>query len=104
MKPFKTPDNRYRSPRAFQYAKYSRNVKAFGFKVSIINLSVGGCQLGQEIVDGQPVDPINAAGIFGMVLSIPSNWWNVYQGFYDAEVQLLSTPYYPSDAEIFGNH
>ena len=47
--------------------------------------------------------PISAsAGIFGMVLSIPSSWYNVYKGAY--EMQYVSTPDYPSDSEVFGGN
>ncbi|HRJ28229.1 MAG TPA: RHS repeat-associated core domain-containing protein [Cyclobacteriaceae bacterium] len=45
-----------------------------------------------------------STGIFGAVLSIPGNWWNVYKGAYDLEIISLSTPYYPTDAEIFGGY
>lgn len=43
-----------------------------------------------------------SAGVFGMVLSIPSNWYNVYKGAYD--LQYVPTPYYPSDSEVFGGN
>jgi hypothetical protein len=54
-------------------------------------------------IGGSAMSSIGAsAGIFGMVLSIPSNWARVYQGAYDMQYQ--STDYYPSDSEVFGGN
>lgn len=43
----------------------------------------------------------SSAGVFGLVLGMPSNWYTVYKGAYDMQYQ--SASYYPSDSEIFGN-
>jgi hypothetical protein len=56
-------------------------------------------------IGGRATATISATtGIFGAVLSIPGSWWNVYKGAYDLEIKSLSTPYYPTDAEIFGEY
>lgn len=133
MKPIYKPDGSYRSQRAAQFAIYSKSVKGVGLGLSIASLAVGGYQIRQQLKNGQPVDVVNAtqvgvgtvgllasslnaagigvrftapisasAGIFGMILTIPDSWYNVYKGAYD--LQYVSTPYYPSDAEVFGGN
>jgi hypothetical protein len=133
MKTIYKPDGRYRSARAAQFAMYSRTAKGVGLGLSVLSVGLGAYQMRQQSNDGQAIDPINAsqvgvgsvglfaaalnaagigvrltgpisasAGIFGMVLSIPSNWYNVYKGAYD--LQYASTPYYPSDSEVFGGN
>lgn len=112
---------------------YSRSVKSVGLGLSGLNVAIGGAQIYHQRINGQQIEPINAAqvgagtiglgasllnylglggramapisataGIFGMVLSIPGNWSMVYKGAYD--LQYVSTPYYPSDSEIFGEN
>ncbi|MBX2966554.1 MAG: hypothetical protein KF845_10440 [Cyclobacteriaceae bacterium] len=112
---------------------YSKSIKGVGLGLSAANSAIGGAQIYNQRKNGQPVNPIDvaqlsvgsvglfasalnyvgigtrltgtiaaSAGIFGMVLSIPSSWYNVYKGAY--EMQYMSTPYYPSDSEIFGGN
>jgi RHS repeat-associated protein len=76
--------------------------------VSAVQVTVGGVGLGASLLNAAGIGvaftgPIAATtGVFGIVLSIPGNWYMVYRGAY--EMEYIATPYYPSDSEIFGGN
>jgi ABC-type dipeptide/oligopeptide/nickel transport system permease subunit len=112
---------------------YSNTAQGVGVGLQVASVAIGGAQLRNQITNGKPIDPINAAqvgvgtvglgasllsylGIGGTITSSISAYTGViglvlgipgnWSMVYQGafDMQYQTTANYPSDSEVFGGH